>query len=225
MEMILKFFLAKNMRIARERAWELTIKSRGKDQDFWQPYTEEWQKPPVVPPKSWQTGVQAWAVTFLIQRVLFMPLNFYPVVGIAVGAWFRGLRTAAILHKPYFNSKKMQEHEIAVFMEERKWDYRAFGFSAALIENIPLAGLVFSVSNRIGAAMWAHDLEKRQHLFSSGELKPLPPRAIPETFSHPLSQRPGGTGYGSDVKMMEQAEDPVLDESWEELTKSKFGPS
>ena len=52
----------------------------------------------------------------------------------------------------------MQDHEIAVFMEERKWDYRAFGFSAALVESIPLAGLIFSVSNRIGAAMWAHGL-------------------------------------------------------------------
>jgi hypothetical protein len=50
----------------------------------------------------------------------------------------------------------MTEHQIATFMEERKWDYRAFGFAAALIESIPIAGLFFSISNRIGAAMWAH---------------------------------------------------------------------
>lgn len=66
-----------------------------------------------------------------------------------------------------------------------------FGFAAALLERIPLVGLVFSISNRIGAAMWAHDvrqvslilaisltslassqLEKRQHAFRAGELKP-----------------------------------------------------
>lgn len=57
----------------------------------------------------------------------------------------------------------------------------AFGFTAALLEGLPLVGLIFTVSNRIGAAMWAHgglrhpfvkhmsykrllsDLEKRQH--------------------------------------------------------------
>lgn len=50
----------------------------------------------------------------------------------------------------------MDDREIAVFMEERKWDYRAFGFMAALVEGIPLLGLLFTVSNRIGAAMWAH---------------------------------------------------------------------
>jgi len=33
-----------------------------------------------------------------------------------------------------------------------------FGFVASLMERIPLVGLVFSISNRIGAAMWAHDV-------------------------------------------------------------------
>jgi hypothetical protein len=136
----------------------------------------------------------------------------------------------------------MEERQIAIFMEERKWDYRAFGFTAALVESIPLAGLIFSISNRIGAAMWAHgmdvvlslrplpdfleDLEKRQHLFLSGELKPLPPRVGLTVSSDPQPRRPGGTGYGSDVKMAEQPkEDPDLAESWEELTKSRFGSS
>ena len=51
----------------------------------------------------------------------------------------------------------------------------AFGFAASLLESIPIIGLGFSVSNRIGAAMWAFDLEKRQHRFANGELRPLRP--------------------------------------------------
>ncbi len=105
----------------------------------------------------------------------------------------------------------MTDDQIAVFMEERKWHYRgeiaahhfgstsftltplsllAFGFAAALLESLPIVGLVFTVSNRVGAAMWAHgkpvlrfqipvipkrpppDLEKRQHAFASGDLPP-----------------------------------------------------
>jgi hypothetical protein len=30
----------------------------------------------------------------------------------------------------------------------------AFGFAAALLESIPIAGLFLSIPNRIGAAMW-----------------------------------------------------------------------
>ena len=45
---ILRFFLSRNMRIARDRAWDQTVASRGKGPDFWQPYVEEWQNPPSV---------------------------------------------------------------------------------------------------------------------------------------------------------------------------------
>lgn len=46
--MILKFFLSRNLRIARERAYEQTIISRGKRSDFWGPYVEEWEHLPHV---------------------------------------------------------------------------------------------------------------------------------------------------------------------------------
>ena len=45
---IVELFLSKNIRVARDRAWDLTIASRGKSKDFWGPYIEEWQKPPKV---------------------------------------------------------------------------------------------------------------------------------------------------------------------------------
>jgi hypothetical protein len=31
-----------------------------------------------------------------------------------------------------------------------------FGFTAALPESLPIIGLAFTISNRVGAAMWAH---------------------------------------------------------------------
>jgi hypothetical protein len=42
----MRFFLRKNMAIARDRAWAYTVESRGKGPDFWQPYVEEWDHPP-----------------------------------------------------------------------------------------------------------------------------------------------------------------------------------
>ncbi|KAF7288712.1 hypothetical protein HMN09_01377200 [Mycena chlorophos] len=168
---ILRFFLAKNIRIARERAWDQTVASRGKSADFWIPYVEEWQHPPRVVVDTWTGRMQkqtlGFAVFFALKNLLLLPFNFYPGIGILVSAWFKGLGTAHRLHRQYFATKKMTPEQIAVFMEERKWDYRTFGFTAALLEGLPIIGLVFSVSNRVGAAMWAHDLEKRQHYMLS----------------------------------------------------------
>ena len=45
---IISFFVARNIRIARQRAWDQTVASRGKGPDFWQSYVEEWDFPPVV---------------------------------------------------------------------------------------------------------------------------------------------------------------------------------
>ncbi|KAG6844148.1 hypothetical protein H0H87_009391 [Tephrocybe sp. NHM501043] len=163
---ILRFFLARNINIARDRAWNQTVISRGKGVDFWQPYVEEWDMPPVVlsEPK-WEIFVKrwfgGWIGLFIVRRVILLPFNFYPFMGILVSAAFKALRTARNLHRPYFESKKMTEQQIAVFMEERKWDYRQFGFAAALLEGLPIVGLIFTISNRVGAAMWAHgELER-----------------------------------------------------------------
>ena len=65
--------------------------------------------------------------------------------------------------------------QIELFLVERQTEYRSqsdygypltlalpdtralvFGFVAAVLERLPLIGIVFSLSNRIGAAMWAH---------------------------------------------------------------------
>ncbi|KAF6753174.1 hypothetical protein DFP72DRAFT_902106 [Ephemerocybe angulata] len=162
---ILRFFLSKNIRIARERVWQHTVASRGKGPDFFQPYVEEWDVPPVVDSKEgWlEKLVGGWMGMFVLKRVVLAPLALYPLVGTVVSAWFRALGTSRQLHRRYFEAKKMTQHEIAVFMEERKWDYRTFGFVAALLEGLPIIGIVFTISNRIGAAMWAFDLEKHQH--------------------------------------------------------------
>ncbi|KDR86127.1 hypothetical protein GALMADRAFT_219127 [Galerina marginata CBS 339.88] len=161
---ILRFFLSRNIRIARDRAWDQTVASRGKGPDFWQPYVEELQNPPQIDAETklerWLGG---WFTLFFVKRVLLSPFQVYPFVGMVVSAWFKAIGTSRSLHRRYFEAKKMTPQQVGVFIEERKWDYRIFGFTAALLENLPIIGLLFTVSNRVGAAMWAHDLEKRQH--------------------------------------------------------------
>lgn len=170
---ILTFFLSRNLRIARQRAWDLTIASRGKGPDFWSPYVEECDVPPVLDDQKWAglEGVKGWLLSYTVKRVILFPLHVVPFVGIFISAFFKSMDTARYLHRPYFESKKMTRHQTALFVAEHQWDYRTFGFAAALLETIPFIGLLFSVSNRIGAAMWAHDLEKRQHYYADEKAK------------------------------------------------------
>lgn len=86
----------------------------------------------------------------------------------------------------------MTPAQVSLWTEERSVAYFLFGFMALLLERVPVVGLVFSISNRIGAALWAHDLEKRQHRFQRGELDlvdagapSLPKEGAPGSYGHP----------------------------------------
>ena len=54
---IIYFFLSRNIRVARERAYDQTIQSRGKGADWWCPYVEEWDNPPKVKNVKWGWSV------------------------------------------------------------------------------------------------------------------------------------------------------------------------
>lgn len=58
-------------------------------------------------------------------------------MGIIVSSTVKALGTARYLHAPYFASKKMSLAQQEVFVEERKYDYYAFGFTSALLESLP----------------------------------------------------------------------------------------
>ncbi|WVN89115.1 uncharacterized protein L203_104331 [Cryptococcus depauperatus CBS 7841] len=190
---ILRFFIYKNLKIARSRAYSLTVSSREKPREFWsQEYIEEWAQPPQITPgdldkngkrvrtnAKWISWILWWPTQLLLRKYLFVSLSpSLPLLSPFVTSLLKSITTAQYLHQPYFDAKNMSNDEIWRWVEERKWAYRAFGFSAALLESVPIIGLFFSISNRIGAAMWAFDLEKRQHLFRNNIIKPLQPQDV-----------------------------------------------
>lgn len=100
---IIKFFLSRNIRIARERAWDHTVASRGKGPDFWQPYVEEWQRAPIITTSSWDKWLGGWFGRVVVRRVVSIPLSLYPIVGLAFTAYIKAIGTAQYLHKPVRN--------------------------------------------------------------------------------------------------------------------------
>ncbi|KAG8989374.1 hypothetical protein FRB95_001396 [Tulasnella sp. JGI-2019a] len=178
---IIRYFLSRNLAIARQRAWDQVVASRGKSLDFWGPYAEEWTKPPkvTVGGNRWEKWVGGWIMRMIIRNAIITPISILiPYAGLLFSAMIKSISMSRTLHAPYFIAKKMTPLEIAIFMQEHKFDYYTFGFCAALLESFPIIGLLFSVSNRVGAAMWAFDLEKRQDRFRKGQEKPKAPRTV-----------------------------------------------
>ena len=66
--LIINFFLRKNIAIAKQRAWDQTVASRAKGQSFWQPYVEEWDHPPVVNKPGWDIWLSGSAARFVIRK-------------------------------------------------------------------------------------------------------------------------------------------------------------
>jgi hypothetical protein len=102
---IIKFFLSRNLRIARERAYAQTVASRGKPENWWGPYVEE----RIRPPRINTTSQSSWSIdrllsTFvgrlILKNVILAPFSFVPMVGVLVSAWVRALGTARFLHRP-----------------------------------------------------------------------------------------------------------------------------
>ena len=112
--------MSRNLRIAREHAWDQTIASRGKGPTFWQTYVEEWDLPPKVDinqcvglekvkNKLLRFAVKHCGLAHdfkmpsdveLTLTVILIPLHVVPVGGLFVVAAFKAFETAHHLHKP-----------------------------------------------------------------------------------------------------------------------------
>ncbi|SCZ93613.1 BZ3500_MvSof-1268-A1-R1_Chr6-3g08772 [Microbotryum saponariae] len=175
---LLEWSLRRELTKSRKEVYEATVRSRAKDSEFWQPYVEEWARPPVEraqrnsQKQAFYLRLASPLMRMFVLRVLLTPLSFIPGLAIVVLSALRCLTLGRSMHEPYFAEKKMTPFQIELWMVERQNEYRMFGFVASLLERLPLIGIVLTISNRIGAAMWSHDLEKRQHAFATGELKP-----------------------------------------------------
>lgn len=188
---VFDMFLGKQMRAFRDTAYRKTVESRGKSSDFWTPYTEEYERPPNPQDDVKKLTIKKRLSDMVLRKVSLLLFGSIPIFGVILSAAYGALGFAREMHQPFFEVKHMQDEQITLWITERRIDYMLFGFFALLLERIPFFGLIFSVSNQIGAAMWAHDLEKRQHRFQRGELQPIPAEQGPaDSASAPTGYMP-----------------------------------
>lgn len=96
----------------------------------------------------------------LIRYLLYLPLNFIPVVGTFIFIILQGKRNGPAAHQRYFQLKEWNKGQRETHIEQNRGGYTAFGVVAFLLEMVPFANLVFAFTNTVGAALWAADMEK-----------------------------------------------------------------
>ncbi|KAH9823489.1 hypothetical protein DFH28DRAFT_922363 [Melampsora americana] len=176
---LIEWSLKRKLSKSRKFVYQLTLESRDKPKSFWGNYIEEWEIAPVEKAQKrlsklkWYNTLSGPVVRFFVLKVLLIPLHFVPFLNTIIISFLSSLTLSERLLEPYFKSKQMTELQISIFITERERELRLLGFFSSLLQRTPLLGIIFSISNRIGIAMYAHDLEKRQELFRKGVLKPM----------------------------------------------------
>jgi hypothetical protein len=97
----------------------------------------------------------------IIRYFMYLPLNFIPVVGTFLFVYLQGKRFGPVAHARYFQLKGMSKSQREKHIEEREAAYTSFGVPAVLLELVPFAGIFFTFTNTVGAALWAADMEEK----------------------------------------------------------------
>lgn len=95
----------------------------------------------------------------IVRYVMYLPLNFIPVVGTVIFVLLQGRNRGNSVHDRYFQLKKWSPSTRQEWLQENTAAYTAFGTVATLLELIPFASIFFTFTNTVGAALWAADIE------------------------------------------------------------------
>ncbi|KAL2183444.1 hypothetical protein L209DRAFT_759044 [Thermothelomyces heterothallicus CBS 203.75] len=118
--------------------------------------------------KALKKPFRCFSINELIRYVVYLPLNFVPVVGTVTFLLLRGRSRGESVHDRYFQLKGWTSSKRSKWLKDHKGPYTAFGTVATLLEMIPVASIVFSFTNTVGAALWAADIEaKESHMAGS----------------------------------------------------------
>ncbi|KAH9905358.1 hypothetical protein F4778DRAFT_705146 [Xylariomycetidae sp. FL2044] len=104
----------------------------------------------------------------LIRYIMYLPLNFIPVVGTIIFILIQGRSRGKSAHGRYFQLKRWSSSQIQDWLRQHVSPYTTFGTIATLLEMIPIASIFFSFTNTVGAALWAADIEHKNTPMAPG---------------------------------------------------------
>ncbi|KAI1472293.1 uncharacterized protein F4812DRAFT_408268 [Daldinia caldariorum] len=104
----------------------------------------------------------------LVRYVIYLPLNFIPIVGTAIFIILQGRTRGSSVHDRYFQLKGWTSSQQRDWLERHAGPYATFGTIATLLEMIPIVSMFFTFTNTVGAALWAADIEQRNTQMTRG---------------------------------------------------------
>lgn len=104
----------------------------------------------------------------LVRYVMYLPLNFIPVVGTIAFILLNGRSRGQAAHDRYFQLKRWSASKKSSWLAEHAGPYTAYGTVATLFEMVPVASILFSFTNTVGAALWAADIEAKESRMTDG---------------------------------------------------------
>ncbi|KAK4102711.1 hypothetical protein N658DRAFT_321212 [Parathielavia hyrcaniae] len=113
--------------------------------------------------KALKRPLERFGFKELVRYVMYLPLNFIPVVGTVIFVLLRGRARGESVHDRYFQLKRWPAARKSKWLQEHKGAYTGFGTVATLLEMVPLASVLFSFTNTVGAALWAADIEAKEN--------------------------------------------------------------
>ncbi|KAI2619710.1 hypothetical protein GGR54DRAFT_640035 [Hypoxylon sp. NC1633] len=104
----------------------------------------------------------------LVRYVMYLPLNFIPVVGTVIFILLQGRTRAGSVHSRYFQLKGWSSSQQRDWLERHNGPYTSFGTIATLLEMVPVFSMFFAFTNTVGAALWAADIEQGSSQMNQG---------------------------------------------------------
>lgn len=104
----------------------------------------------------------------VIRYIMYLPLNFIPVVGTIVFIIIQGRGRGKSVHGRYFQLKGWSASQQKDWLERHVSPYTTFGTIATLLEMVPVVSMFFAFTNTVGAALWAADIESKNTQMTEG---------------------------------------------------------
>jgi uncharacterized protein involved in cysteine biosynthesis len=99
-------------------------------------------------------------ILYLLMTLCALPINLIPIIGQFLFLICCAYFVSWGCHLHYFDLKGMTWSESKQYIQRHWSEYFQFGYVGGMLEAIPVAGLFFMMTNVIGAALWAADMEK-----------------------------------------------------------------
>ena len=108
-----------------------------------------------------------FSIRQILEFIIFLPLNFIPVVGVPMFLVITGYRGGPLQHWRYFKLLGLTKKERKAFVKRRQLKYTWFGTIALLLQLVPVLSMFFLLTTAAGSALWVVDLEAKRK--SSGD--------------------------------------------------------